>query len=43
MLTVGGTIDFASVETQIGLRGDPRDCELVEYETAVGVVDIPDF
>jgi hypothetical protein len=43
MLTVGGSIDFACVETQIGHRGDPRDCELIEYDSAFGVVDIPDF
>ena len=43
MLTVGGSIDFACVETQIGHRADPRDCELIEYEQSVGIVDIPDF
>jgi hypothetical protein len=43
MLTVGGSIDFACVEAQIGHRADPRDCELIEYDSAIGVVDIPDF
>ncbi|KAJ9112719.1 hypothetical protein QFC22_006221 [Naganishia vaughanmartiniae] len=43
MLTVGGPIDFACVEAQIGHKGDPRDCELLEFEQGLGVVDIPAF
>lgn len=43
MLTVGGLIDLACVETQINHKGDPRDCELLEFEEAIGTVDIPMF
>lgn len=43
MLTVGGPIDFACVEAQVALPHDPRNCELIEYEQAIGVVEIPDF
>ncbi|KAJ9095246.1 hypothetical protein QFC21_005612 [Naganishia friedmannii] len=43
MLTVGGPIDFACVEAQISHKGDSRDCELLEFEQGVGVVDIPAF
>ena len=43
MLTLGGPIDFACVEAQIGPKADPRDCELLELEQEMGVVDIPAF
>ncbi|KAJ9107196.1 hypothetical protein QFC19_002856 [Naganishia cerealis] len=43
MLTVRGPIDFACVEAQISHKADPRDCELLEFEQALGTVDIPAF
>jgi hypothetical protein len=43
MLTLGGPIDFACVEAQIGHKADRRDCELLELEQEIGVVDIPAF
>lgn len=43
MLTVGGPIDFACVEAQINHKGDPRDCELLEFEDGLGTVDVPAF
>lgn len=41
MLSVGGTIDFACVETQTGEDGEEMDCQLLEFEEAIGTVDIP--
>jgi len=43
MLTVGGPIDFVCVEAQTTRLDDPQNCELLEFETPFGTVDIPDF
>jgi hypothetical protein len=43
MLTVGGTIDFACVEAQIGETGDELDCELLEFKDPIATVDVPLF
>lgn len=41
MLVVGdGAIDLACVETQITHKADKRDCELLEYDEAVAIVDV---